>query len=335
MHTMQKFLILAIAAAFITLTIGIRELPTVASTVTLLNENFNNINAWKDMSTAVTWDGHPQKTSAFYTSSIGGGNNAVGLANGSLNDLNGKPINALTTNPYSASSLKGFSSLDLQFNQPINHATSTVTVEFRAKWDQLRNSSSGEGGRFMVILNHDYPVGGLDLTPSKNYNNFIANNIWARPAYHARIRSGNNSGSFAMLQYGGGKDADGEYERYDVGSNGTPDWWLPGFIQNAGSGSPGVGSPFPKSSWTPSVNGLASTNWQTFRYIIAPGVQELWRDTTGTGSFTREIRMPLPSSSTASLYKYFPELHGLRLYWRAGGTSSQVLVDYLKVTVAQ
>lgn len=238
MHTMQKFLILAIAAAFITLTLSIRELPTVASTVTLLNENFNNISAWKDMSTAVTWDGHPEKTSAFYTSSIGGGN--------------------------------------------------------------------------------------------------IANNIWARPAYHARIRSGNNSGSFAMLQYGGDRYTDGEYEQYDAGSNGTPDWWLPGFIQqNAGGGSPGVGSPFPNSSWTRLVNGLASTNWQTFRYIIAPGVQELWRDTTETGSFTREIRMPLPSSSTAPLYKYFPTLHGLRLYWRAGGTSSQVLVDYLKVTVAQ
>lgn len=333
MNSLKKIPLATIFAASVALGSMIKVMPVTALTTILINEEFNDISAWKDLSTAVTWDNHPAGTSAFQIFDIDNENKAVGLANGSIQDSAGNLISGLASSYYNANGLKGFSSLDWQFNQLIDHATSTVTIEFRVKWSALNNSSSGEAGRFIVSLNHDYPVDGLDITPNAKYNDFSAGNTWAKPAYHVRIRAGNDSSSFAMLQYGGGSSADGEYERYDADQNGIPDWWLPGFIQNAGGGSPGTGEAFPSSSWSRSDIGLASTSWQTFRYIITPTSQELWHDPTGSGDFTRQISMPLPSESTAPFYQYFPQFTGVRLYWRAGGPKGQVLVDSLSVKV--
>ncbi|ABA21752.1 conserved hypothetical protein [Trichormus variabilis ATCC 29413] len=327
-------IVLGCLAGLTTLVSIMEAKPVIASTTTLINENFSHIRNWKDLSTSISWGGHPVGTSAFQIFDIGGGNKAVGIADGTTHSAANILINGLSSNYTNLTGLKGFSALDWQFPQPINHATRVVTVEFRVKWMELSNTSSGEGGRFLVILNHNYPIGGLNLTPNSKYQDFSTPNIWAQPAYHARIRSGNNAASFAMLQYGGGMSASGEYEKFDANNDNIPDWWLPGFIQSAGGGVPGQGSPFPANSWSRSATGLASTNWQTFRYVVTPNTQELWRDANGSGNFTREAIMFLPQSSTAPFYQYFTQLSGLRLYWRAAGiTKGQVLVDRLKVTV--
>ncbi len=293
----------------------------------LLDDPFDNLDNWSDLSTAVTWGEPPQQHSAF--------NVQDGVV--SLN-RDGPDSTVGYTSYTQADQLRAFTALDFQFPTPIDHAHNTITIDFRARWDELTNNSSGERGRMLFILTHNYPAGGLDLTPDAKVSAFDQA-WWAQPAYHLRIRAGDSSQADALLQYGGGLSADGAFEQYDdTGGH----WWLPGFISAAGGGTPGVGPDYPANSWVRTPTGIASTDWHSYRYIVRPNDQEVWYDQNNDGHFVLEAALPLPFTNVdnAPLYQYFPTLEGLRVFWNGAGgpdgtghDAGQAYLGGLRITV--
>lgn len=287
----------------------------------ILNEPFDtDLSQWNDLSTAITWGSQPAGTSAFRLATISGGNKEVGLTSTAIANIS-----------YTATTgLKTFTALDHRFATAINHETNIVQIDFRAKWDGL--SSSGEGGRFMTILTHDYPAGGLDMDIDDRYDDFDAQ-WWARPAYHLRVRSGNTTNGKSFLQYGGGLDIEGEFETYNNPSTPqTPDWWLPGFISAAGGGSPGSAGTY---GWVTTTTGIASTTYANYRYIVTPDVQQVWVDADGDGTgYVKMGEMDISSrvDNPTTWYHYQPTFEGLRLYWRGANATEQAHIDYLTVT---
>ncbi len=314
-HSLTILRVLRAASLLIVIAIN----ASTSRAVEILNDSFSNLNNWKDLSTAITWGGNSTPVSAFTT--------AGGAAT--------LTTTARAFSGYTATNqLKTFTALDHQFASPIAAEQNVVTIDFRVRWDGL-NTSGGEAGRFMVVLTHDYPVGGLDLDLNDQFDNF-AQESWARPAYHVRLRNSLSSPSF--LQYGGGLSALGEFEAYDSSDPGSaPDYWLPGFISGAGGVSPGTGGDYPANSWVSTASGEASTAFQRFRYVISPDKQELFRDANDDGlGYTLEATMLLPPTSSAPYYHDFDTFEGVRLYWRGADGSSgpqQALLDSLSIDV--
>ncbi len=287
---------------------------TIASAGTLIDEDFSDISDWNDLSTAVTWGGNAGPVSAF--TSTGG---AVTLTS-----------TAKSHAGYaSADDLKTFTALDMQFGSAIdrtNPATNTITIDFRAKWSA--GVISGEGSRFNITLNHDYPSGGLDMDLDDKYNDFT-NDWWARPAYNARVRLQNDE---TLMMYGGGPDSEGEYEKY--GS----DWWLAGFSSGPGGHSPQPGTNGVVGAGT----GLYSqSEYKDYRYVITPEGQEFWFDAAGDGFDAGDLRGTMLFSNWDSdgdgiddngFRLDFETIEGIRLYWR-GAAESQAMLDSLTVNV--
>ncbi len=312
---------------------GIRVVAAVAilgwsgglAAETVLQDQFANLSQWKDLSTAITWGGQSAGTSAFVAGS------GVDASNAALDGVTLSSTALANISYTSSTGLKTFTALDRQFAAPINHATNIVKIDFRVRWKGTPNNN-GEANRFIVTLTHDYPAGGLDLTPDAHLADFTSNGgaAWARPAYHARIRGGSQSGQNSWLQYGGGKMADGEFETYnDANTAATPDWWLPGFISGAGGSSPGSGPDFPTNSWTSSNGPIASTSYQDFHYIISPDKQELFVGNSATAAITMNFA---DATNSSPYYEYFPTFEGIRLYWR-GADTNQAILDSLSVNV--
>lgn len=276
----------------------------------VLNEDFANLNNWKDLSTAVTWGGNTTPTSAFTTA---GGQ--VALTSAAL---------ATGGNYVNADSLKTFTTIDHQFASPIDRLNNTVTVDFRARWSA---TGSNESGRFNVVFVHDYPTGGLDTTLNAKYNSDFNGAPWGRPAYQVRIRSGGTT----LLQYGGGLDPEGEFEVYST--SGNPQWWLPGFVSAPGGGSPGTST---AKGWTQSAGVLANTAFRNYRYVITPTEQQIWVDDNDDTLFQlSELKATQDLTADAAnpgFFNVFGSLEGIRLYWR-GASNYNTFVDSLSVTV--
>jgi hypothetical protein len=307
-----------------------------ATPVILLDDDFTDLSQWKDLSRAVDWGNAGSPDSAFLTT---GG------------ELQLNPSATVGWTGYTnATHLRTFTAVDFQFPEPLNHSSSILTIDFRARWNRYTPQKS-EGNRFLVSVQHDYPEGGIDLTDPSLVTN-PAGAPWARPAYQIRIRGAedtavdvDNLGS-TILQYGGGTIPFGEYEYYTTGG-----WWMPGFNSSAyGNGThssgavsaPGeysFGGPFPFNSWINTPTGLAGTYWQSFRFIIFPDRMELWRDKLEDGTWALEQTMILPAlemvpavALNRGYYHYFEQLEGVRLYWRAGSMpSDQVYVDDVRI----
>jgi hypothetical protein len=289
----------------------------------ILEDTFEQPQAfWDDLSTVPLWGSPPTSGTAFE------------WADGSVRlRRSGSRSTSGYTSYSSAVGLKTFVALDHRFAEPVPHAASELTVDFRLRWP-FPGDGSGEGGRVLILLNHDYPEGGLDLTPEgsagSRWNDFSAE-WWARPAYHVRLRNSTTRAGSSMLQYGGGMDAQGEYER-------TGSWWLPGFVSGAGQLAPGAGDDFPVNSWVRTREGMARDTFTSFRYRILPDRQELWRDDNDDGILGPDelkATMPLPADSSAPLYQYFDTFEGLRVFWNGvddgAGDFGQMELDWLRV----
>lgn len=296
-----------------------------AATTVLIDEDFADLSNWQDLSTAISWAGAPVGGSAF---EIAGGvlqNNAESLA----------------TTMWGASGIRSFSAIDFPFPANINHATNTVTVDFRLRWEVV--GTTGEANRVAFMLIHDYPEGGMDLSPDAKVGDF-SDQWFGRPAYQVRIRGGFNPPDAApYMMYGGGLDQEGEFEKQKDGE--TPLYWLPGFVSAAGGTSPG-GTPddnYPLTSWTMGTIAPASTTFKRYRYIVEAHLQSLWVDADDDGAgYVKILEMPLPLEADAPtdpappLYRYFTGFEGLRIYFRGPGTGSlnnQAYLDSVKITV--
>lgn len=290
----------------------------------ILDEPFADLAGWQDLSTVPRWGSPLGHRSAFTTEG-----EQVHLIRSGEDDTRG------FTGYQNTDSLKTFTALDHRFTEPVERSGAAIIVDARMRWETVTNTS-GEGGRFIIALNHDYPEDGFDLTPEgtagSKINDFSAD-WWARPAYHLRIRNSNTGAGSAFLQYGGGDTDLGEYEA-------TSDWWLPGFISGAGNVAPGAGDDFPANSWVSTPAGLAREDFAVYRYVIHPDRQEVWLDESGSGVFAPEdlrATMPLPRESEAPFYRYFETIEGLRLFWNGGaggsGDTGQVYIDHVTVTV--
>lgn len=229
--------------------------------------------------------------------------------------------------------LKTFQALDFQFPAPLPHAQSEVTIDYRMRWPSP-DDTNGEGGRVLLILNHAYPEGGLDLAREGESGSRVrdfSGDWWARPAYHVRMRNSASRSGSTLLQYGGGGSAEGEYE--------ATSWWLPGFISGAGNLAPGAGDDFPANSWVRTRDGLARSEFTTYRYRVLPDRQELWMDGNDDGFLTAdELKavMPLPLESEAPLYQYFDTFEGFRIFWNGvdgsgAGDSGQAEIDWIRI----
>ena len=295
-----------------------REAPDLPGEV-ILEDHFDSPAAhWKDLSLVPRWGSPLANGTAFE------------WINGVVRLQRSGERSTLSYVDYRRSDgLKTFTNLDHRFSSPILHASSEVTIDFRLRWP-VTGSSSGEEGRVIFALNHDYPEGGLDLAPEgtagSRIDDFSAE-WWARPAYHLRLRNGTTAAGSSFLQYGGGKTELGEYEA-------TDSWWLPGFISGADSVAPGNGDDFPANSWVRTREGMARDTFTRFRYRVLPDRQELWRDDNDDGALADdELKavMPLPQTSEAPYYSYFPELEGLRIYWNGSGSSGQMELDWVRI----
>ena len=287
----------------------------------LLYDNFADLDNWLDLSRAVTWSSSPSSDTVFQITPDGDADHVL-----NLNDA------SRSVGMWGSSGIRTFSSLDYVFPEAIPHRTSEVVIEFRARWDELNSS---EGNRIGFTLVHEYPAGGMDLTPDEKYNDF-SQAWWGRPAYQVRIRSGerNIPGSYPILMYGGGNDIDGEFEFNE-------DHWMPGFSSAPGGTAPGTGSPYPENGWVTGSFSPASIVYKRYRYIVKPNLQELWVNETDDGeAWTLVAEMPLPfeedAPSQAPLYRYFEHFEGLRIYFRSPGAGSgarNVYLDYVRITV--
>lgn len=272
------------------------QLVGTMSAEVILQDDFNNISQWQDLSSAVTWSGGG---SVFQTSAGVASLSAIGGDVSSYNSMTG---------------LKTFTALDHRFAKPINRALQTARVTLVLRWPTLLTNNSGEGSRFNVSFIHDYPAGGLDLTKDLRLDDLTAA-WWGRPAYQARIRGGDTTNAKTILQYGGGLDIEGAWEIYNA------QWWIPGFNSAPGGGSPGAGG----EGWVLTDTGLASTSWQTFTYTVGPGVQEIAVNGVDHGIQT------IGTDDGNPYYNTFDALEGIRLYWR--GADGNTEIDSISITV--
>lgn len=285
--------------------VNVVKLAIAQNATTLIDEDFNDISDWDDLSTAITWGGHTEATSA------------LKVENGTCTIGNEATIDICD---YKESQhLKTFTCLDKQF-PPVDHRNQTLKIDFGARWTEGEMTS--EQSRFVIFVNHDYPNSGLDLTLDDKYNKFDRE-WWARPAYNLRIRGGGTT----LMMYGGGMDPKGEYEIY------KNLWWLPGFSSSPGGGSPGASS---AKGWVETLENLAFKEWNNYRYQITPTEQQIWFDANDNGEFEdNEIKAAQNIASdpdNPDFFNFFEELTGIRILWR-GRNESQAELDWLKVTV--
>jgi len=280
-----------------------------AGSSVLIHDDFSDLQDWDDLSTVVEWNG---------ASSVGD----------SIFDTSGGQVtltqSAQSRIGFGAGTTRMFQALDRQFASPVDRSggLATITVDFRAMWDPRQQSN--EGSRLVVSLNHDYPGGGLDLTPEgtagSRIDDFTFNNgaAWARPAYNLRIRLQNDE---SLMMFGGGPEFDGEFE-----NNGA--YWFPGF-----SSAPGGGSPQPSSDGVvgAGTGNFSQSQFLDYRWVLGPTRQQLFVD-FGSGYQLRGTQ-DLTSGDGTGVRFDFDTIEGIRLFWRGQDGRSQAMIDSLKVTV--
>lgn len=303
------------------------SLPLVAQhSDTLLSADFTGDARYADLSLLLPWGGTDELHSAFTTEE---GTDAAGTTYLALTPTD----YAMDYAGYRAGTLRTAQAVDFRFAETVDHRRDTLRIAFDALWESLAGGS-GEGGRIVLTLLHDYPAG--ELAPGL-LDSLQLPAPFGRPAYNVRLRNPSGPGegrSGSLMLYGGGRVAEGEFEQ-------TDDSWLPGFSSEAGGGSPGGGAPYPLSPTGKNDRRADASDfqWQRFTWVVAPERISLYVRPAGTPQAEDELIqfMELPDdrrtiaeqiaqinavhgsaiSELPTLYAYFPQLEGLRVYFRA------------------
>lgn len=309
----------------------------------LVNEDFSAPapTTFKDLSLLLNW------------SSSGGVQSAFTIAPKA--DQGGQSFNAIaltdTAVRYSSylrpDGLKTSQCIDFPFGPISRENGDSLEVEFSAIWDQL--TTGGEGGRIVAVLMHQVPD--YDNLPFGVVDSVNQVAPFGRPAYNFRVlnRSFQGTNNYAHLFYGGGKDREGEFEKFNNASIGS--WWLPGFISMPSGLSPGARPLFPAgpgTSWGP--NSLASTSaWTKYRIVIRPEMCSVqYGPVAGPMTTIYDAFYPRLDADTnvtinrlnahygtsitrlPQLYQHWDTLRGLRLFWSGAQNAyiSNVRVAY-------
>ncbi|MEM9488427.1 MAG: hypothetical protein AAGC55_04745, partial [Myxococcota bacterium] len=198
-----------------------------------LVDTFADTNTFHDLSRSVLWGIFPPDTSAFQLLEHDGAA-AIALRRGS-------PVDATIYNDLDNDAhLRGFSSIDYEFEQVVERTSTTLTIEFDAAWDALESGGLGETGKLHFILLHDYPEGG----PAAYQDENLQGHPYGRPAYTLVVRNSQQDNSQPFVFYGGGTELDGILEqRSDPAFPNEGAWWTPGMVAPPGGGPTGATDP--------------------------------------------------------------------------------------------
>lgn len=304
--------------------------PVFGQYQTIFEDGFSDTLKYRDLSKINLWGKNSVPVSGFR---IGQKADASGLIFKSLSQTDSARKYA---GYQTISSLKASLAFDYSFPNLLRN-TDSMKLEFDVLWDEL--TSGGNSGRLVVALLHSNPA---QIPVGSLVDSFGAKAPFGRPAYSFRIlnRIPQGTNNYASMQYGGGKDSLGEFEKFSAGPLA---WWLPGFISGPGGISPesSVNYPLgPVNRWTNYTLASKST-WRHFTWKIFPEKLEVWIRASAMpeGNDTLTMRMVIPKpgpiqgmlstlqtghnlsnlpDSLPTMYHWFDHFNGIRFYLNGG-----------------
>lgn len=306
----------------------------------LVIDPFTDLNQIFDLSKLVLWGENTDTTSCFTTSLINDfgttGYNAIHVSDAAT------PYSTYVPEVNGHQTLRTTSCFDYSFGK-IDRIDKNITIEFDLLFSQY-DSGYGEQGRMVITLVDDYPDGGL--RPG-DIDSLQLTAPFGRPKYNLRLRNSmpvsesNNEyihRSPSFMLYGGGLDAEGEFEK-------SADWgyWMPGFSSEAGGGAPGQpsASDFPATGTKKSDKPWqwnSTDYWHHYTWQIEPELMSLYmrRSSDNESENTLVARMSIPQDDLGEdyiiekmnevhgttintlppLYKWHPSFSAVRIYFR-------------------
>lgn len=290
----------------------------------------------RDLSLLHLWNGHPGPVSGFESQ------HRSDTAGNRFHAVRLTALGSSLSSYLLSNGLKTASALDYQFPASVDRNTDTLMFQWDLMHDAVGNS--GEGGRMVFTLLHDYPAAGpqwLDIDSVDKYHPF------GRPAYNIRIMNKNqvpNQNLAGVMMYGGGTEVEGESEIFRRGSEA---WWLPGFSTEPGGFTPGTTPvyPFGGCAQIRNTGQTSAQRWRRFTWIIYPEKMELWvrhSDEPASRNFLM-LFMHIPRHDPANpsatlarfqqlygnvsrlptLYNWFRQIDAFRIFW-SGLTNASV-----------
>ena len=315
-------LVLALVLAFNTQSFGQYQ--------TIVQDNFSDSLTYRDISKVNLWGKNAVPVSGFKS---GMKADASGLSFMSLSQTDSAKKYA---GYQTLASVKAALAFDYSF-APLLRSTDSMKLEFDVLWDEI--VAGGNTGRIVVALLHQNPS---QIPTGALTDSLGAQSPFGRPAYSFRIlnRTPQGTNNYANMQYGGGKDSLGEFEKF---SSGPLAWWLPGFISGPGGISPESSIDYPLgpvNRWR-NYTLASKTVWRHFTWKIFPEKLEVWtRSSARTeGNDTLTMRMIIPKKgplanmlsilqteyaltnppdSLPALYHWFPSFNGVRFFLNGG-----------------
>ena len=286
-----------------------------------------------DLSTKLLWGGQISPASAFKTDTLVADD--FGLA---FNAIGVLPKATANANYQLVYGLKTSIAIDYPLPTFINREVDSIRVSFDMLWDTL--VGTGEAGRIVAGLMHNYPAGGPVFGSVDSLN---GGHPFGRPAYNIRIMNKNaarNNNLNGVMMHGGGHTRLGDFEIYRSGTN---KWWLPGFSTEPGGTSPGSSGVFPNGGCAQVRNNpiASTTKWRRFTWSVYPEkmILEARNASDPESSNLLVMQMFIPKVDTTNfgptvasfntfygtnltllprLYFWYPKIEAFRFFWNAG-----------------
>jgi len=315
-------------------------------------DDFQDFSKINDLSKLVIWGENVEPETCFQ---LGAVNDDNGLSFQAIKvSADATPFATYVPEVNAMPSLRTMTCFDYEFDE-INRSNKIITIEFDAMWNRY-DGGYGEQGRIVVTLVGDYPQGGPAVGDIENLE---LEAPFGRPIYNLRLRNSqpvetshaeyvHRSPSF--LLYGGGLDAEGEFEK-------STEWgyWMPGFSSEAGGGPPGQ----PSASDYPATGTKKSdkpwpwntiNQWHHFTWVLEPELISLYmrssseekaddilvsqmavpRDDMGVDYIVDKLNEVHNTNVTSApiFYKWFESFNAIRIYYRGYNDNIASLANF-------